>query len=360
MKHIGIIGTGAIAPAYMKGMEVFTDQIQVIACADLNTDRAKAFAEKYHIKAQSIDDLLANTGIDIVLNLTIPAAHAQVSLQILNAGKHVYVEKPLAVTLQDGKAVMNLAKSKGLRVGCAPDTFLGAGGQTARRLIDEGAIGQPVSATAFMLGHGPDSWHPNPFFYYVDGGGPMLDMGPYYLTALINLLGPIERVTGMTNRAYQNRTAGHETIQGQNIPVSVETHVAGLAQFKSGVVATVITSFDVWKSNVPRIEIHGTEGSLSVPDPNTFGGEVLLFKPENGEWQTVEPQHRSDIQRGIGVADMAQCMETGEDHRASGALALHVLEAMLAFEESSQHGQHINLDTEISIPSALPANLVIT
>lgn len=357
MKNIGIIGTGAIAPAYMTGLAVFPEQVKVLACADLNADRASAFAEKYGIQALSIDDLLAHPDIDIVINLTIPAAHAKVSMQILNAGKHAYAEKPLAVSLEDGQAVMQLAQEKGLRVGCAPDTFLGAGGQTARRIIDEGAIGQPVSANAFMMSHGPDSWHPNPFFYFVEGGGPMLDMGPYYLTALVNLLGPIERVAGLANRAYDNRTAGQEDIKGQNIPVTIDTHVAGLAQFQSGVVTTMITSFDTWQSTLPRIEIHGTAGSLSVPDPNRFDGEVLLYTPESGEWQAVEHQHRSDLQRGLGVADMAACIESGEAHRASGDMALHVLETMLAFGESSEAGQHISIKNQAYKPAALPQNL---
>lgn len=358
MTNIGIIGTGAIAPAYMTGLAVFPEQVTVVACADINMERAKDFAQKYNIKAMTIDDLLADDSIEIVINLTIPAAHAQVSLKILNAGKHAYAEKPIAVTLEDGQAVMKLANEKGLQVGCAPDTFLGAGGQTARRLIDEGAIGRPVSANVFMMSHSPDSWHPNPFFYFVEGGGPMLDMGPYYLTALINLLGPIRSVSGMTNRAYDNRIAGHQAIKGQDIPVSIDTHVAGLTLFESGVVGTIITSFDTWRSELPRIEIHGTEGSLSVPDPNTFGGDVRLFTPESGEWQTVEHQHRSDIQRGIGVADMAQCIENGELHRANGAMALHVLETMLAFGTSSIQGQHIAIDSYAERPAALPKNLV--
>ncbi|GAB5491073.1 MAG: Gfo/Idh/MocA family oxidoreductase [Phototrophicaceae bacterium] len=358
MTNIGLIGTGAIAPAYMTGLAVFPDLVTVTACADLNLERANDFAQKYNIQAMSIDDLLASESIDIVINLTIPAAHAKVSMQILNAGKHVYAEKPLAVTLEDGQAVMKLAHEKGLQVGCAPDTFLGAGGQTARRLIDEGVIGRPVSANVFMMSHGPDSWHPNPFFYYVAGGGPMLDMGPYYLTALVNLLGPIRTIAGMTNRAYDNRTAGYQAIKGENIPVTIDTHVAGLTLFESGVVGTIITSFDTWKSDLPRIEIHGTEGSISVPDPNTFGGDVKLFTPESGQWEVVEHQHRSDLQRGIGVADMAQCIQNGEPHRANGDIALHVLETMLAFGKSSAEEEFVPITSYAERPNALPSNIV--
>lgn len=360
MKNIGFIGTGAIAPAYMTGMALFPEQITPFACADLNMERSKAFAGEYNLKAMTVDEMLASDEVDIVLNLTIPSAHAGVSVKILEAGKHAYAEKPLAVNLADSELVMQTARSNNLQVGCAPDTFLGAGGQTARRLIDEGAIGQPVSANVFMMGHGPEPWHPNPFFYYVEGGGPMLDMGPYYLTALINLLGPIDSVAGMANRAYDNRTAGHEAIRGQNIPVTVDTHVAGLMRFGSGAVGTIITSFDTWRSVLPRIEIHGTEGSISVPDPNTFGGEVKLFTPEAGEWQVVEHQHRSDLQRGIGVADMAECIEAGILHKANGDIALHVLETMLAFGESSSSGQFVAIKNQAQRPDALAANLAIS
>lgn len=354
---IGIIGTGAIAPAYMKGMAHFSEDIQPIACADLNQERAQAFAEKYSLQAQSVDDLLANPEIDIVLNLTIPAAHAEVSQQILNAGKHTYCEKPLAVNLADGQTVMNLAREKGLRVGTAPDTFLGSGGQTARRVIEEGAIGRPLSATAFFQSPGPDSWHPNPFFYYTAGGGPMLDMGPYYLTALINLLGTATTVTGMTGTGFDNRVAGYQAIKGQPIPVSVSTHAAGVIAFESGVIATMITSFDVWKDHLPRIEIHGTKGSLSVPDPNRFDGTVEIWTAEVREWKAVESQHRGDIQRGIGLADMSRMIQAGKPHRASGDMALHALEIMLAFDESARQKQHISIKNRVEQPAMLPSNL---
>jgi predicted dehydrogenase len=355
--RIGIIGTGAIAPAYLKGMALFPEVLEVVACADIQEDRAQAFAAKNSLEARSLSNLLASDDIDIILNLTIPAAHADVSLQILQAGKHVYAEKPLAASLEDGQQVMALAVEKGLRVGCAPDTFLGAGGQTARRLIEAGAIGRPIAATAFMMGRGPDSWHPNPFFYYVAGGGPMLDMGPYYLTALVNLLGSIDSVAGISSRAYETRVAGHEGVRGQAIPVSVNTHVAGMAQFSQGAVATLIMSFDIWAHNLPRIEIYGTEGSLVVPDPNNFNGTVQLWQPEVNAWVDVRSEHRDDVLRGIGVADMAQAIQANKPHRASGEMALHVLEAMLAFEQSSNEKQHIRLQNPTAQPAPLAPNL---
>jgi predicted dehydrogenase len=357
---IGIIGTGAIAPAYIKGMALFPEHLELVACADIQEDRAQIFAKANNLEARSITNLLASDDIDLILNLTIPAAHADVSLQILQAGKHVYSEKPLAATLEDGRKIMELAHEKGLRVGCAPDTFLGAGGQTARRLIEEGAIGKPVAATAFMMGRGPDSWHPNPFFYYVAGGGPMLDMGPYYLTALVNLLGSMDTVTGISGRGIEGRVAGHEGVRGQPIPVSVNTHIAGMAQFEQGTIATLIMSFDVWAVNLPRIEIYGTEGSISVPDPNHFDGTVKLWQPSTDKWQDVESVHRGDVLRGVGVADMAEAIQANKPHRASGEMALHVLETMLAFEESSAEKQHIRLKTRAPQPEALATNLTST
>jgi predicted dehydrogenase len=357
MMNVGIIGTGTIAPAYMRGMALFPEDIKVVACADMNMERAQAFAKEYGLRALSVDDLLADNEVEIVLNLTIPIAHTEIALKTIAAGKHAYAEKPLAITDADGKQIMAAAQAAGVRVGCAPDTFLGAGGQTARHLIESGAIGRPIAATAFMLSRGPEPWHPNPFFYYQPGGGPMLDMGPYYLTALINLLGSIRRIAALTSVGVTDRVAGHEGVKGQPISVEVQTHYSGSIEFTSGAVATVITSFDIWAHHLPRIEIHGTEGSISVPDPNTFNGDVLLWKPESRNWETVAHTHRADVQRGIGVADMARCIAQGVDHRASGALAYHVLDAMLSFEKSSASSTIVTLDSINAQPSPLPINL---
>jgi predicted dehydrogenase len=354
---IGIIGTGAIAPVYMAGMGQFPDDVEIVACADIQEERAKAFAEAHSLEARSIDALLASDDIELIVNLTIPAAHYELNTRILKAGKHLYSEKPLGLSFEEAEKSLALAAEKGLRVGCAPDTMMGEGIQTARRLIDEGAIGRPLSASAFMMYHGPDSWHPNPFFYFAPGGGPMLDMGPYYLGALVYLMGSIASVTGMVNKAFDERIAGHEAIRGQRIPVTVNTHVTGLAQFEQGAIATLIMSFDTWKSYLPRLEIHGTEGSLSLPNPNVFEGTVQLWKPDTKEWRDVESRHRGDFQRGVGVADMAQAIQANRPHQASGELALHLLEAMLAFEQSAQEKQHILIKTRITQPEALAPNL---
>ncbi|MCI0350529.1 MAG: Gfo/Idh/MocA family oxidoreductase, partial [Acidobacteriales bacterium] len=241
-------------------------------------------------------------------------------------------------------------------VGCAPDTFLGAGGQTARHLIDSGAIGRPIAAAAFMMNRGPEPWHPNPFFYYQPGGGPMLDMGPYYLTALVNLMGPMQRVVALTGTGITERVAGHESVRGQPIPVEVQTHYAGSVAFASGAIATVVMSFDVHRHNLPRIEIYGSEGSISVPDPNLFTGPVSLWQPTTQQWQSVELTHRDDVLRGLGVVDMARSIEADAPHRASGALAYHVLEAMLAFETASLSGKAVDLEAVAVQPAPLVPN----
>jgi predicted dehydrogenase len=343
---IGILGTGNIAPAYITGCSKFPEDIQVTACADLILERAQAFADTHHLQAQSIEELLNNSEIDLIINLTIPAAHAEVSHQIIEAGKHVYVEKPLTLNRIKAQKILESAQNRGVRVGCAPDTFLGAGGQTSRRVIDRGDIGTPVAATAFWACHGHESWHPNPTFYYQPGGGPMFDMGPYYLTALVNLLGPIQTISAMTKRSFNTRIAEHESIQGQEIPVHVDTHVAGTMSFVDGTIATIVMSFDLWTHHLPCIEIYGTKGTLIVPDPNRFGGDVKVWTTENQAWQRVEPVGRSDVQRGIGVADMARAIVANEPHRASGELAFHVLDAMQAFDESAAQQKHIALSSE--------------
>lgn len=273
---VGIIGCGNISDIYLKNCTQVFDNLEVVSCADLIRERAEQKAEEYNIKACSVEELLSDPEIEIVINLTIPKAHAEVCLAALEAGKHVYVEKPLAITREDGKEILETAKEKGLLVGGAPDTFLGAGLQTCRKLIEDGWIGQPIGATAFMVNHGHESWHPDPEFYYKVGGGPMFDMGPYYLTALISLMGPIKRVTGSARITFPERLITSEPKYGTKISVDVPTHVAGIMDFESGAIGTILTSFDVWGSQLPRIEVYGTTGSMIVPDPNTFGGPVLI------------------------------------------------------------------------------------
>lgn len=356
---VGIIGCGKISGIYMENCNKF-EVLELAACADMDPARAREQADTYGIpQVYTVDELLEDPDIEIVINLTIPAAHGEICKRALEAGKHVYVEKPLAVTREEGQNVLKLAAEKGLLVGSAPETFLGAGIQTALKLIEDGAIGRPVAATSFMMSRGHEHWHPDPEFYYAAGGGPLFDMGPYYLTALVQLLGPIRTVAGMTGKALEERTISSEKKAGQKIPVGIPTHVAGTLQFENGAIATLITSFDIFGgSELPPIEIYGTEGTILVPDPNTFGGVVKYRRTGESEW-TEEPLLPGYDQntRGIGPADMAYAIRSGRRHRASGELAYHVLEAMWAFHDSSDSGRFYEMQSTCSRPAPLPLGL---
>lgn len=355
---VGLIGCGNISSIYFKAGQVF-EALDIVACADLNLDRAREKAEAYNIpKACTVQDLLNDPEIDLVLNLTIPKAHAEVAMAALAAGKHVYGEKPLSVSKEEGKNILDLAKKKGLLVGNAPDTFLGGGIQTCRKLIDEGWIGTPVAATAFMMCPGHESWHPDPEFYYQVGGGPMFDMGPYYLTALVNLLGPVTRVTGSARISYPERTITSQPKNGQKIKVEVPTHISGVLDFESGAIGTLITSFDVWHHHMPFIEIYGSEGSLRVPDPNTFGGPVLLKRHDAKEWSEMPLSHGFiENSRGLGLVDMIYALENQREQRANGDLAYHVLEMMHGFHEASEKGAHYWLSSTCQRPEAFPVGI---
>ncbi|UOF88707.1 Gfo/Idh/MocA family oxidoreductase [Fodinisporobacter ferrooxydans] len=352
---VGIIGCGNISTIYLKNCKQFS-VLDVVACADIDLDRARAKADEFGLqKPYTVEQILADPEIEIIINLTIPQVHAEVSLAVLEAGKHVYVEKPLAVALEDGRNVLELAKRKGLRVGSAPDTVLGGGIQTCRKLIDEGWIGKPVAATAFMTNHGHERWHPDPEFFYQVGGGPMFDMGPYYLSTLVNLIGPATRVTGSAQITFPERTITSEKKFGQKIPVEVPTHVAGVIDFADGAVGTIITSFDIWHAELPRIEVYGTEGTLSVPDPNTFGGPVRIRRQGAGQFDEIPLTHEfTENSRGLGVADLAFAILNQRPHRASGELAYHVLEMMHGFHIASKAGSHYKLASTCDRPAPLP------
>jgi predicted dehydrogenase len=355
---VGVIGCGTISGAYFKGCDPY-DILEVVACADLDMHRAQEKAEEFGVpRACSVEELLGDPDIQIVVNLTIPKAHAKVNQAAIAAGKSVHCEKPFAVMREDGLQTLARAKEKGVLVGCAPDTFLGGGGQTCRKLIDDGWIGEPVAATAFLAGHGHESWHSAPDFYYEAGGGPMFDMGPYYLTALVNLLGPVRRVTGSTRITFPERTISNNSPRhGERIPVETPTHLSAVIDFASGVVGTMITSFDVWAHSLPRIEIYGSEGSLSVPDPNTFRGPVRLRRAGAEEWSDIPLTHSDQVSRGIGVADMAYALVHERPHRVSGELAHHVLDIMQSVEEASNADRHIAIESTCTRPAALPLGL---
>jgi predicted dehydrogenase len=355
---VGVVGCGFISAIYFANMKEF-DILNVVACADIALERAQERAAEFGIpKACTVDELLADPAIDFVVNLTIPAAHYDVAKAAIASGKSVYNEKPLAIQRADGHQLLQDACAKGVRVGAAPDTFLGAGLQSCRGLIDEGAIGDPVAATAFMLCHGHEHWHPDPAFYYQVGGGPMFDMGPYYLTAMLTILGPVRRVTGSTRVTFPQRTISSKPRSGEKIDVKVPTHVASILDFANGAIATVVTSFDVWSAETPKLEIYGSSGSLSLPDPNTFDGPVRVRR-QNEDFWTDEPMARPyrANSRGLGVADMAHGLRSGRPHRANGELAYHVLDVMHAIHEASETGHHIDVESTFSIPAPLPCDL---
>ncbi|GHH72972.1 oxidoreductase [Streptomyces sulfonofaciens] len=335
--RVGMVGAGKISGAYLATLARL-DDVRLTAVTDLDPDRAKQAALHAGgdvFVAGSVAELVGRDDVDAVLNLTVPAAHAGVALVALLAGKHVYGEKPLAAGRAEAESVLAAARAGGLRVGCAPDTVLGTGTQTARKAVDDGLIGVPVAATAFMTTPGHEAWHPDPEFYYQPGGGPLLDMGPYYLSALVHLLGPVVRVTGASSRPRGERTIGSGPRAGQTFPVEVDTHVTGVLEHAGGALSTLVMSFDIHAARLPRIEVHGTEGSLSVPDPNRFDGPVEIHR--EGTWQPlpVSAGYR-DGGRGTGLADLAAALADGRPHRASADLAAHVLDVMLTLLDSAE------------------------
>ncbi len=354
---VGVIGCGKISGAYFKAAQTF-NFMEYSCCADLNAEAAKAKEEEFGCKAVTVDELFADDSIEAVLNLTIPQAHSEVNIQALEAGKHVYLEKPFALSMEEAAPVLALAEEKGLRIGCAPDTFFGGTHQTCRKLIDDGWIGQPISGVAFMACAGHEAWHPNPAFYYLKGGGPLFDMGPYYITALVNMLGPVKKVSAMGKKGFPERTCTSEARFGEKLPVEVNTHITGTLEFCNGAIITLVMSFDIAQNTLPKIEVHGTAGSLSVPDPNGFGGKVMFAKARKPFEDVAVPFGYTDNMRSIGLADMAKGIMDGRKHRASGELAYHVLEIMCAIEQSAAEEKFVELTTTCERPAILPLGLL--
>jgi len=350
--RIGIVGVGAISGAYLSTVERL-EAVRLVAVADLDAERAAAVAAEQGVRALTVDELVADPEVDLVLNLTIPAAHAEIALRAIAAGKAVYGEKPLAATLDEARQVVEAGRAAGVRVGCAPDTVLGTGVQTARRAIDDGVIGAPVAATATMITPGHERWHPNPDFYYQPGGGPLLDMGPYYVTALVTLLGPVESVVGSASRTRATRTIGSGPRAGETVPVDVDTHVTGVLRHESGALSTLVMSFDAVATRASRIEVHGPSGSLVVPDPNGFDGDVELHEL-GGDWHTLEPSAGyRDAARGYGVADLATT-PPGVPARADGDVAYHVLDVMTSLLTATEKGTSVVVESTCERPAAVP------
>jgi predicted dehydrogenase len=355
-QRIGIVGLGKISGIYLQNLTgMFSRLVRVTAVTDLVRERGEAVQAEYHIPfVPDVESLIQRPDVDMVLNITQPQNHHDVARKAVEAGKHVYNEKPLCVTREEAAELLRFAAARKVRVGGAPDTFLGAGIQTCRKLIDDGWIGNPIAATAFMMNHGHEHWHPDPEFYYKTGGGPLFDMGPYYLTALVNLLGPIARVSGSAKQGFKTRTITSEPLQGAVITVDVPTHIAAVLDFASGAVGNLITSFDVYSHTLPFIEIYGTEGTLRVPDPNTFGGPVWVSRFREEAWSEIPLLGAyAENSRGLGIIDMALAIAEGRPHRASGELANHVLEVMHGIHDASRSGVYYELKTSCSRPDVL-------
>lgn len=361
---VGIIGCGNISTTYFSLAPLFKG-LKVLACADINVQAAKLRAEEYGVVAQTIEELLANDEIDVVVNLTIPDAHYPVSKAALEAGKHVYSEKPLVLSLEQGEELRRIAKEKGLSVGCAPDTFLGGAHQLARKFVDDGGIGRITSGACYVMGPGMEMWHPNPDFFFLPGGGPILDMGPYYIANLINLIGPVKRVVGMTSMASETRTITSQPRSGEVIPVKTPTTIQALLEFVSGATVTLTASWDVWSHRHANMELYGTDGSLYVPDPNFFGGVVEASGRDKeikaleawdhpfGKFNQESPNGPRANYRTAGLADMAMALIEGRDARCSLDRTLHGVDIMTSILKSGAEGRFVDLTTTCTQPAAL-------
>ena len=356
--RIGVIGTGVISAQYFAQLSKLAN-LRLAAVADLDAARASTAAAEQGTTAMTVDELLADPDIDAVLNLTIPAAHAEIGLRALAAGKHLYTEKPLALTTAEARPMLAAADAPGLRVGSAPDTVLGTGIQTARAVLDSGRIGDPVGASVHWSNSGHEAWHPAPEFYFQPGGGPLFDMGPYYLTSLITLFGPVVRVSGTVSRSGRERTIASGPNAGAPVPVNVDTHVTALLEHANGVTSTVTISFEIWATRAPQFEVYGTAGTIAVPDPNLFSDPVSVAvatdpaaEPEFVE-VPVEAGY-ADAGRGVGLSDLARAIDTGRPHRASGALAFHVLDVMESVIRAGHEHSTIGVTSTVERPEPVP------
>ena len=363
---VGIIGCGNIADIYFSNSQKYFNNFQIVACADIKNEAAKNYSEKYGVEQLSVDQILSNKEIELIINLTIPDVHFEVSKSILEAGKHSYSEKPLSIKFEHGEELVKLGNSKGLHVGCAPDTFLGAGIQEAKKIIDQNEIGKINLGSISMGVAGHEIWHPNPDFYYKYGGGPILDMGPYYFTALVNLLGSAKNVFTQSRTVYQKRVIGSGDRQGQEIEVEIPTTLVSQIEFQNGALIDSFFSFDVWKHSKNHIELYGDKGSINIPDPNMFGGDILVCKSKNGSWENIDTKNNNlgkiNIKnksekanesagianyRGIGVSETVDAIKNNRLNRCSGELSLHVLDILDSIIKSSKENTKIELRSSI-------------
>jgi len=362
---VGIIGCGHISSAYLEFTPMF-NFLDVRAVADLNMDVARERAADFSVRADTVEDLLAATDIDIIVNLTVPAAHFEVTKQILNAGKHAYSEKPFVLTVAEGEELRQLADEKGLRVASAPDTFLGGSHQLARAALDEGQVGEIISGTCHVLSHGMEANHPNPDFFFQPGGGPVLDLGPYYVTNLVQLIGSVKAVTAMASTGFNTRTIGSGLREGEIVPVDTPTNIHAVLEFQSGALITLGASWDVWAHRHENMELYGSEGSLYVPDPNFFAGDVLLagqegeaieISPRDHPFSVINNEDSNGIARanyrGAGLADMAAAINEGRQHRCSLELATHVVEVVTAILHSAESRCYVEMATSCTRPEPL-------
>ena len=369
--RVGIIGCGNISETYFECQNLFNN-FNVVACADINIEAAKNSAEKYNVKAFSVDDILANDDIDVIINLTIPSAHKEIIMKSLNAGKHCFSEKPLAINFNEGLEISELASSKNLYVGCAPDTFLGAAGQKARSLIEDKKIGDVVLGTFNLMSHGMEHWHPNPDFFFKPGAGPVFDVGVYYITQLVNLIGPIKSISSLSGTATPERTITSEPRNGEKIKVETPTTLMGTLEFHNNAKIQFFCSWDVWKHKHSTIELYGLEGSMIVPDPNFFSGDILISHKEE-DWQVINNDkmllgipNKTDNSgdkianyRGIGLSDMIDAISHQRQSRCSLNLAVHVLEAMEGIIKSSDERVIYNMKTKPNQPDFLDESEII-
>jgi predicted dehydrogenase len=350
---VAVVGCGTISNEYLRNLTSFAD-LRVLACADIEVERARAQAAKYGVPgAGSTAEAIGHPGVELVVNLTVPAAHAEVTAAAVSAGRSVWTEKPLATDTTTGRRLVRLAKRHGVRIGCAPDTLLGAGLQSARRLIEAGAIGVPQTALALLQTPGPESWHPDPAFLFQRGAGPLFDMGPYYLSALAALFGPARQVAALGRRSRDSRVIATGPRAGTAFPVEVPTHVAALIDYAAGQAATLLLSFDSPLHRHGFVEITGTEATLALPDPNGFGGDVRIRTADASDW-TATPATGAAHGRGLGVLDLAQAIRAGTPHRATGDMGLHVLETMEAIGTSAAEGRFEPVHSTFQLPPAVP------